>query len=54
MPSIQHTAWLAPDPEDNDPIRLLTYLIAAPQKNDAGIGQDAWQLLESPSMFREA
>jgi LuxR family transcriptional regulator, maltose regulon positive regulatory protein len=41
-------AWLALDPEDNDPSLLMAYLLAAFQKGFAALGADAGALLESP------
>ncbi|HJT55856.1 MAG TPA: LuxR C-terminal-related transcriptional regulator, partial [Ktedonobacteraceae bacterium] len=41
-------AWLSLDPEDNDPARFLTYLIAALQTIDARVGTTALELLRSP------
>jgi LuxR family transcriptional regulator, maltose regulon positive regulatory protein len=40
-------AWLSLEPEDNDPIRFLTYLIAALQTVDAQLGTTALELLRS-------
>ena len=42
------TAWLSLDPEDNDPARFLTYLIAALQTIDTEIGKGALGALQSP------
>jgi LuxR family maltose regulon positive regulatory protein len=41
-------AWLSLDPEDNDPVRFLSYLIAALQTLDAQIGRTALSLLHTP------
>ncbi len=41
-------AWLSLEPEDNDPIRFLSYMIAALQTLDPGIGTTALALLQSP------
>jgi LuxR family maltose regulon positive regulatory protein len=41
-------AWLSLEPEDNDPIRFLTYLVAALQTIDAHLGAIALDLLRSP------
>jgi len=41
-------AWLSLEPEDNDPIRFLTYLIAALQTVDAHLGRTALDLLRTP------
>src|SRR5215207_239351 len=38
-------AWLSLDDGDNDPVRLLTHLIAALQRFDEGLGADALALL---------
>src|SRR5215212_3836108 len=40
-------AWLALDPDDNDPVRFLTYLIAGLQKFATTIGETALALLSS-------
>ena len=40
--------WLSLDESDNDPARFLTYLVAALQAVDAGIGQAAQAMLRSP------
>lgn len=41
-------AWLSLDESDNDPTRFLTYLVAAFQTLDAGIGQGLLRVLQSP------
>ncbi len=41
-------AWLSLDKEDNDQARFWTYLIAALQTVQAGLGQDALRLLQAP------
>ena len=41
-------AWLSLEPEDNDPARFLSYLIASLQTLDAGIGTTALALLRTP------
>ena len=41
-------AWLSLEPEDNDPTRFLSYLIAALQTLDAQIGTTALALLRTP------
>ncbi len=43
-------AWLSLDDGDNDLIRFLTYLVAALQTVDAGIGQDVLDVLQSPQL----
>jgi LuxR family maltose regulon positive regulatory protein len=40
--------WLSLDENDNDPIRFLSYLIAALQSAVPSIGETAVQLLQSP------
>lgn len=42
------TAWLSLDESDNDPIRFLTYLIAALQTAVLGLGETAVKALQSP------
>jgi LuxR family maltose regulon positive regulatory protein len=42
--------WLSLDEADNDPVRFMTYLIAALQKVDEGIGQAAQSLLGAPQL----
>jgi LuxR family transcriptional regulator, maltose regulon positive regulatory protein len=44
----RYYAWLSLDEADNDPIRFLTYLIAAVYK--AGIGGDAQRTIQSPQI----
>jgi LuxR family maltose regulon positive regulatory protein len=34
-------AWLSLDEGDNDPVRFLAYLVAAPQGADPNIGRSA-------------
>src|SRR6266487_6204551 len=41
-------AWLSLEPEDNDPVRFLTYLIAALQTVDCRLGTSALALLRTP------
>jgi LuxR family maltose regulon positive regulatory protein len=41
-------AWLSLDEGDNDPVRFLSYLVAALQAIDGSIGQDALDALQSP------
>src|SRR5215212_8551402 len=41
-------AWLALDDDDNDPLRFLTYLIAALQTCQAQMGETALALLAAP------
>ena len=41
-------AWLSLDKGDNDPMRFWTYFIAALQRLDSDLGQDAMHLLQSP------
>jgi ATP/maltotriose-dependent transcriptional regulator MalT len=43
-------AWLSLDDDDNDPVRLLTYLIAAVQTIDPAIGQAALAFLGAPQL----
>ena len=40
-------AWLSADENDNDPVRFFTYLMAALQRVDPGIGQAAQAMLQS-------
>jgi LuxR family maltose regulon positive regulatory protein len=41
-------AWLSLEPEDNDPTRFLSYLIAALQTLDAQVGISALEMLHTP------
>src|SRR5262245_49531046 len=41
-------SWLSLDEEDNDPVRFLSYLIAAIQTRRAQIGQELLAALQSP------
>jgi LuxR family maltose regulon positive regulatory protein len=41
-------AWLSLEQEDNDPVRFLTYLIAALQTINANLGTTALELLHTP------
>ncbi len=41
-------AWLSLDEDDNDPVRFLTYLVAALQMVDPNIGQTAQGMLQTP------
>src|SRR5258705_13864092 len=41
-------AWLSLDEGDNDPIRFLTYLVAALQTIAANVGQGVLGVLQSP------
>jgi LuxR family maltose regulon positive regulatory protein len=43
-------AWLSLDGGDNDPVRFVTYLVAALQKVDEDIGQAALSLLGAPQL----
>jgi len=42
------TAWLSLDPDDNDPVRFLTYLMGALEIPRPGQCQAALALLQSP------
>ncbi len=48
MESGMPVAWLSLEPEDNDPTRFLSYLIAALQTLDAQIGITALTMLHAP------
>ena len=48
--SRQPCAWLALDAEDNDPVRFMTYLVAAWQRIDPSIGQAVLPLLRLPQL----
>ena len=41
-------AWLSLDENDNDPARFLDYLVAALQRIETDIGNDAFGILQSP------
>ena len=41
-------AWLSLDEGDNDPVRFISYLVAALQSIKAGIGEDLLAALQSP------
>ena len=41
-------AWLSLDNGDNDPVRFLTYFVAALQSIDQGVGESTLAILESP------
>src|SRR5258706_1118025 len=43
-------AWLSLDDDDNDPVRFLTYLIAAVRTIDPAIGQTALAFLGAPQL----
>jgi LuxR family maltose regulon positive regulatory protein len=43
-------AWLSLDQRDDDLVRFLTYLVAALQTVDAGIGVDVSSVLQSPQL----
>ena len=43
-------AWLSLDEGDNDPVRLLAYLVGALQRVDEAIGQSTQGLLQSPQL----
>ncbi|MGH9802211.1 MAG: helix-turn-helix transcriptional regulator, partial [Blastocatellia bacterium] len=47
---LPQVAWLSLEEDDNDPVRFLAHLIAAWQTLDAGIGQAAQSLLETPQL----
>ncbi len=42
--------WLSLDEGDNDPVRFMTYFVAALQKVDEGMGQAAQSLLGAPQL----
>lgn len=48
----QPAAWLSLDPDDNDPVRFLTYLVAALRQINPEIGQTALGLLETSQFPR--
>jgi len=47
-------AWLSLDGEDNDPVRFLTYLLAALRQIDPGIGAAAELMLQAPQLSAPA
>lgn len=47
-------AWLTLDPDDNDPVRFLTYLIASLQKFGGTVGATALALLPAPGSIAGA
>jgi LuxR family maltose regulon positive regulatory protein len=40
-------AWFSVEPEDNDPVRFFTYLLAALQRLDRHLGSSLLPLLQS-------
>src|SRR5436853_339835 len=46
--TVTPVAWLSLEPEDNDPVRFLSYLIAALQRLDSHIGTAVLPLLQAP------
>jgi len=46
----EQVAWLTLDPDDNDPVRFLTYLIAVLQKFATTVGETALTLLPAPQL----
>lgn len=44
----QPTAWLSLDEGDNDPVRFLTYVVAALQTLAPGVGESLLEALQSP------
>ncbi|MCX6045938.1 MAG: LuxR C-terminal-related transcriptional regulator [Chloroflexi bacterium] len=44
-------AWLALDPDDNDPVRFLTYLMTVLQKFATTVGETALALLSAPQLL---
>ena len=49
-----HVAWLALDPDDNDPVRFLTYLIAGLRKFAPTVGEAAMALATAPGSLAGA
>ena len=47
-PAHPKVAWLSLDDDDNDPVRFCSYVIAALQTVNAGLGAEALALLQSP------
>ncbi len=52
--SHQGVTWLTLDPDDNDPVRFLTYLIVGLQKFATTVGETAMALLSSPGSLSGA
>jgi LuxR family maltose regulon positive regulatory protein len=50
--SDRHAAWLSLDEGDNDPVRFWTYVIAAIQAVELGVGDEAKQIITSPQLRR--
>jgi LuxR family maltose regulon positive regulatory protein len=48
LPTVPRLAWLSLEGDDDAPLRFMSYLIAALQKLDEGIGHTAKSLLEAP------
>jgi LuxR family maltose regulon positive regulatory protein len=46
----REVAWVSLDEEDGDPVRFLTYLIAALQQVDGRIGHTVQQILQGPQV----
>lgn len=44
----RHVVWLSLDEDDNDPVRFLSYLIAALQQIEGDIGQAVARMLQTP------
>ncbi|MEJ2734758.1 MAG: LuxR C-terminal-related transcriptional regulator [Anaerolineae bacterium] len=48
----RHAAWLSLDESDNDAVRFWTYVIAAIQAVELGVGDEAKQIITSPQLRR--
>jgi LuxR family maltose regulon positive regulatory protein len=48
----RHVTWLSLDEGDNDPVRFWTYVIAAIQAVERGVGDEARQIITSPQLRR--